>query len=436
MLPIVRAPRIAWSLPRCLCWCTAGVRSKHYLFKPGYGLVAGEHKQRYDTIKTKCSEPPFSQDTYAWSWRDAGDLDEWIQTQPHKDEFLIEMQRGAPMSEQQRQDMTLSDAIIAGTIDPVECLEACMSDISFNEQTLYTILRAQYVKTQQRRSSDHLRATGPSVLKPIARIVLNFILADMEVWQAIAVGRSGALICYFALEESLDGLIENIIFARTPKTKIMQPDGKVVRRYRDAWRGILLGKLVKAHRLHGPERNVDLALRCFFRTTLRKQDQGKLQGQKEVPFATMAHKVSLWPAAFELSQALTAKHCRDTNADLYNHFLPIYEANVHNGVSPVEHAFTLAALRLYHPTTATSTAALHFLQRSLSDDGGSMNQKNISRLRSKVAPASLRRFLERTRQLALREGRMEDAAWVERQAKALLPMGWKLRSKSESEPKA
>lgn len=314
------------------------------------------------------------------------------------------------VDKQSQMNHTLHKAILDEAIDPVEHLRTVIANKSVRIQDLHTCLQAYFERHSQHRS--HRTAITDTVRIPLARTILSYLFINLDTWTEMTIGRSAALLCYFALEEGLGNTIEDWIISDTKEQPVHTTTSGP-----GAWRGSLFRHLVEAHLMRASGHNLDPALHCFFRMIKRK-DQLKPRGAdtEYIPSAT----VSAWPAALQLCNTLNYEDCSGTDPELYSRFLKFYEGFRKPKTNAVLFALNCAALRMKHPTESTSVAALEFLRRYVRKDGlwdGRPLIKDVLNIRI----GTFRKFLERTRNLALRDGLTEDAVWVEEQMAKLTP---------------
>lgn len=208
--------------------------------------------------------------------------------------------------------------------------------------------------------------------------------------------------------------IGNDILARGSLSDHSSEDGRA-----HAWRGDLFHRIIKAILWHDTEKKADHAIRVYLKVVEKKfklKDQTSPQAlAKDYPPLALMNDAT---AAVVLKKELCTGFYPRTNSQLYEAFLKRFKGSRRELRRERHRELYIAFLAMYHPANPDPALALFFMKDAQGKADGPIPRGSFS-----ISDAALTRFLNRTQQLLLNQGRTQDAAWVAEQ-KVQLQRQW------------
>lgn len=305
-------------------------------------------------------------------------------------------------------DKTVEAKLIDGIYDPADVLRQAIEDGSASAHVVHLCLAAQYRKATSASNEDQQnRSNG------IASTVMSHIWTNENIWGPIVMHahQTQFLICYFAISEGLEKFVIDWTMVALPEdTTSNDVAGKHV------WRGTLFRSFINAKLSREPGNDASSAVQCFFEVADKKKE-ALAAYNKGAPFDQNVKSLSLLPAYLEIQKGVSGGGFSIADRQLLHKFLGFQKS--FGALSLPEKEFDAARVLLYDSETPIETRAIDILRRHARH--GAVIPKRVLKSNG-FAP--LRRFLQRTVDVARANGNAGDAAWIiENYSRLLKPDG-------------
>ncbi|KAK5709379.1 hypothetical protein LTR17_019834 [Elasticomyces elasticus] len=195
------------------------------------------------------------------------------------------------------------------------------------------------------------------------------------------------------------------------------------RENRNRWRGALLRTLVNAHTVLECNGSANSALKVYFKIAgdilaLRASKKAAGLGGSDDYAAT-----SLWPAEIMLGKALYSGNFLQTDSQLYDRFVSAVAASDKNARKRAPTvAYSVAKLRLLHPSEPEPGPMLSMLQQYYLNDANESGYQILTRMVASGTAARVNLLFTMTEveHLLRSQARLADADWVAEKYRAFL----------------